>query len=100
MNQSGPDSPRKFVLGKIRLIGLEQVERHALLALRLFAADSRRIEVWDMLKRAEEAETLGILATPTRSDGLVTRSHRTVGYLSNIDEIIKVFGCRREDNRE
>jgi circadian clock protein KaiB len=56
------------------------------------------IEVIDILARLDEAETAYILATPTLSDETAQPPRRIVGDLTDIDQIINFFGCRRKEN--
>jgi circadian clock protein KaiB len=55
------------------------------------------IEVVDILTRPAEAETAGILATPTLSDESLRPPRRIVGDLSDTAQVIDFFGLH---NRE
>lgn len=79
--------------------GRRALQDHA----RLLAAlddQSCRIEVIDILKKPEEAELAGILATPTLSDESVSPPRRIIGDLGDIEQIIDFFGCRKKDSGE
>lgn len=58
------------------------------------------IEVIDILARPDQAEAACILATPTLSDETAEPPRRIVGDLTDIDQIIDFFGCRRKDTCE
>jgi circadian clock protein KaiB len=69
---------------------------------RLLAAlkDGIEIEVVDVISNPADAEAAGILATPTLSDDSVIPPRRIIGDLSDVEQIIDFFGCRRKENEE
>ena len=68
---------------------------------RLLAAltDDVEITLVDVLKNPADAEAAGIVATPTLSDDSVTPPRRVIGDLSDVEQIIDFFGCRRKEHQ-
>jgi circadian clock protein KaiB len=55
------------------------------------------IEVVDVLSCPQEAERVGILATPTLSDESTEPPRRLIGDLSELSQVLDFFGFRRKD---
>jgi circadian clock protein KaiB len=60
-------------------------------------ADDVEITIVDVLTNPGDAEAAGIVATPTLSDDSVTPPRRVIGDISDVDQIIDFFGCRRKE---
>jgi len=61
------------------------------------AAEPLDIEIIDILEMPADAETAGILATPTLSDETVTPPRRLIGDISNTSQVLDYFGYRKKD---